>query len=319
MKNIQFIFIVYSEVLMADFDSNIDRNKINDISKILHQYTTQSVSLNDTEGLIRFIDNREKENERVLALAVDSGYNPDYVNESSQVKNDYYQGDEYFVKFDGFNVTIRNKTKNYVKTFNFSNLLVDMPDKEKIKFMKYIQTLPGEVLENIAVELDNLQSSAGQNMHTHSNQDFVAAGYYTPREDKIVTNPDALVHELGHAVDYRGSNNNLSTVSNNKEFKATFQRELQNYIKAGNKQYDYNDRTTWTRDNYPTANERELFAESYNLMMTGKSRYKKLILTYFPETFKLAQQIYQQIRTDEDLNRHSTPMRETLNVLKENI
>ena len=120
-----------------------------------------------------------------------------------------------------------------------------------------------------------------------------------------------LVHELGHALDYSGKINRAST-ANNKRYMAAFKKELDNYKKKGNVQYDYNDRRTWKSGdeyNYCTANERELFAESYTLAMTGNCRSKSVITKYFPETFKIALEIINETRTKSDLDRRYTPKR----------
>ena len=78
-------------------------------------------------------------------------------------------------------------------------------------------------------------------------------------------------------------------------------------------QYDYKNKITWKRGNeynYCTANERELFAESYTLAMTGNCRSKNVITKYFPETFQIALEIIQETRQKSDLGRRYTPQRE---------
>lgn len=269
---------------------------------------------------IEIVQDYEKKQEKLLNDAIKQGYDPNLTIENSQVKNKYYTGDVYSVQYDGLNVTITNKSTNKTHSLNFSNLLKNVSDEEKISFMKYIQTLPGEVLEDMSIELDNLQGVLGQNMNIRpENPKFRAGGYYSGQNDNIVTSPQHLVHELGHAIDYHGeAKHNMSVITQDVQVLGSFERELKAYKEAGNVQYDYEDESTWKKDgsNYATANIRELFAESYKLMMTGDCYSKNTIIKYFPKTFALIQDRIANYRQENDLSRHSTPSREFSNKLQ---
>ncbi len=265
----------------------------------------------------------QKEAEKTLKKATSHGYNPNLTVQSSKVSNKYYKGDEYEIHYDGFNVTIKNKNKNYTKTFNIYNYVAGMNENDKIEFLKKIQTLPGEVLEDLSNEIDRLNSATGQNMHTvQSNPNFVAGGYYRSDTDEITTKPKHIVHELGHAVDFNA--NKKSSAANDSAFKAAFAEELQNYINAGNIRYDYNNNSTrranalgslMQQSNYCTANEREMFAEIYAMCMTGGCKSAGTIVKYFPKTLARGQQLITQIRSNSALSRHDSPNRRLSNAM----
>lgn len=267
-----------------------------------------------------FFQEYEKKQEKLLNDAIKQGYDPNLTIENSQVKNNYYTGDVYSVQYDGLSVKVTNKSTNKTHTLNFSNLLANVSDEEKISFMKYIQTLPGEVLEDMSIELDNLQGVLGQNMNIRpENPDFVAGGYYSGQDDNIVTSPEHIVHELGHAIAYHGkANHNMSVISHDVEVLSSFEKELKAYKEAGNVQYDYADESTWKKDcsNYATTNIDEMFAESYKLMMTGDCYSKNTITKYFPKTFALIQDRIAKYRQGNELARHSTEQREIKNKLQ---
>lgn len=259
----------------------------------------------------------QKEAEKTLKNATAKGYNPNLTIQSSRVSNKYYKGDEYEIHYDGFNVTIKNKNKNYTKTFNIYNYVAGMKENDKIEFLKKIQTLSGEVLEDLSNEIDRLNSATGQDMHTvQSNPNFVAGGYYRSDTDEITTKPKHLVHELGHAVDFNA--NQKSLAANDPVFKAAFAEELKNYINAGNVRYDYNNNSTgrtsalgvlMQQSNYCTANEREMFAEIYAMCMTGGCKSAGTITKYFPKTLARGQQLLALTRSHSASSRHDSPNR----------
>lgn len=273
----------------------------------------------DLLNIMPSIQKLKEQEAELLNEAQAQGYNPNLTIENSQVNNKYYQGDPYYVQYDGLNVTVENKRTNEKHSFSFFNLLANVSDEEKVEFMKYIQTLPGEVLEDISIELDGLEGVLGKDMHTRGdNPNFVAGGYYTNKDDTIVTSPIHLVHELGHAIDYHGeAGNNISLITRDSEIVSTFEEELEAFKAAGNKQYDYKDDSTRMPQNYATANVREMFAESYTLMMTGKCKSGNTILKYFPKTFALIQDRLSKYRQEDELARHSTEFRETVRSIKE--
>ena len=95
-----------------------------------------------------------------------------------------------------------------------------------------------------------------------------------------------------------------------------FEKELKKYIASGKVQYSYEKgfepSCTNTKDGhldyntaYATANEKEMFAECYTLMMLGYCQSKDHILKYFPETFKVAGKLIAEIRQKSDTERYN--------------
>lgn len=287
-----------------NYEKIIETITANQSSKTPKAKKTQSTQI------VFAIQDYKKAEQQTLTRAFLAGYKPILFIESSQVSNKYYKGDEYSIKFNGFAVTIVNKTKNYTKSFSVYNFVMAMPEKDKIEFLKTIQTLPGEVLEDLSIEIDRFNSTTGQNMHTHpDNPDFVAGGFYKPAEDSITTSPKHIVHELGHAIDY--NSDAKSNAANNKEFKDAFAQELRAYLNAGHVRYDYRDKKTWKNgvpamqlSNYCTANEREMFAEIYSLCMTGKCQSANTIAKFFPRTLEIGKKLLAQDRKLANINRH---------------
>ena len=314
---------------ISEIKAYIDLSKLKDTLPV----TTNPIQTNHAilcDNSLKAIKARIKEDEEFLEYAVQNGYNPNLYIENTSVSNNLYQGDLYSVQYSGYSVKIYNKTKNTTTILNLSNLLVGMSQNDKLNFMKTIQKLPAEVLEDMAIELDCLQSSSGQDMHIiQSNPDFRAGGYYSSSTDSITTNPSSLVHELGHAIDYHGENNmsgknNMDRITDDSKFKQAFQKGLERYIKAGNKQFDYNDKTTWCKDpikilkmesNYCTANEKELWAELYTALTTGRCKSYNTIVTYFPEAISVGKELLSSIRAENAGTRHNTPMREITGAL----
>lgn len=274
-----------------------------------------SATNNIHNSVSEFIKKKEQNSKRILVLAKLHGYKSNLSVINQQIKNQYYTGGLYDIKFSGLNITIINHSTGKKHQIDLYLLLDSMSDKEIVNFLLFIQKQPAEVLEDLSIEMEDLLSPTGRNMHTMDNQEFIAGGYYKPSNDSIVTSPVHLVHELGHAIDFSGKVNKAST-TNNKKFMATFRKELNNYKKMGNVQYNYNDKNTWKKGNeynYCTANEKELFAESYQLAMTGDCRSKNVIMKYFPETFKIVLEILKETRQKSDLDRRYTPQREMIN------
>ena len=310
------------DTLKEEFAKNIQYTKenvillsLNVVEVIKNVKSQQSSGTNNLMNMAtEFINNKEKNTKRILSLAQSKGYKSNLSIKNSQIKNQYYTGGLYDIEFSGLDVTVKNQSTGKTHKLNLYLLLDNMSDKEIVNFLLYIQKQPGEVLEDLAIEMDDILSPTGRDMHVRDNQAFVAGGYYSPSSDSMVTSSGSLVHELGHAVDYSGKINTSST-ANNKKFMATFKKELENYKKAGNVQFNYDDEKTWKSGdeyNYCTANERELFAESYKLAMTGNCRSKNVITKYFPETFKLALEIIKETRQKSDLERRYTPQREMI-------
>ena len=101
-------------------------------------------------------------------------------------------------------------------------------------------------------------------------------------------------------------NDNKSSIRNNSKFMEAFNEEMNNYIKQGYKQYsesselyNSNNRTTTEAgtSNYATANEKEMFAECYTLLMLGNCTSRNVIIEHFPKTLKEVEKHIEYIRS----------------------
>lgn len=314
--------------MTTNSDSGIILNVLRTIGEHLQILLAKPPKKLNTVDVASFAKARIEEDKRVMEKAIEQGYNPHLVK-SSKVQNELYKGDNYTVKFNEYEVTITNESKQYTRKINLSNVLAGMNEKDKIEFLKKIQTLPAEVLDDMSVEVDRLASTTGQNMNTIStNPDFVAGGCYRGNKDTITTKPKHIVHELAHAIDYQGVNNmdgknNHSRILQNKKFLKAFQMGLDRYIKKGNKQYDYNDKTTWSNklsnfkkeSNYCTANPKELWAELYTALMTGTCQSYNTIVKFFPEAIIVGKELLAEFRSENPETRHNTQMRQALSAI----
>lgn len=258
---------------------------------------------------------------------------------TSQVSNSNYKGAAYDIKLSGDTLTIKNKTSGRISKIDLKKFLSKCTEFEQAVIKKQlVEVLPGEVLEDLAIESRGVIVS--KDMKTEAdNPDFEAAGYYQSFSDTITLGrkgvyniqrgsalefeyessiPETYTHELGHAIDYNGYVINTHS-SGATSFKKTFEKELKAYIEAGKVQYSYKkgfkvERETINTENdfyyeyntaYATANEKEMFAECYTLMMLGDCQSKDHILKYFPETFNNAQVLLNEIRQKSDTERYN--------------
>lgn len=251
-----------------------------------------------------------------------TGANLSFQNKNSVINNKYHKGDPYFVVQKGFEMTITNKKTQKARTIDLSKLLSKYPIADRFLLIELFQKLPGEVLMDIAIEADEFTPAKHEgievdvtfNVGNQKNTITKAAGVYVSEEDTLhiraghsseqikglvyTSKRDlyTLVHELGHAVDYKGIIN-ASTIGNDKNFKKIYNNELTKYLKQTGSQ-------TFNRNNYCINNEREMFAECYALLMTGDSESKETIEKYFPQSLKYIEKTITEIRNKSDKIRH---------------
>lgn len=159
----------------------------------------------------------------------------------------------------------------------------DNPDSsERLFYIMY--DLPVQVLKDLDTECVSL-SYIGDVDGIDKN----TAGEYSGDDDSIVSGSNylTLIHETGHALDFRPIEYNDSSAASDKKYMKVFNEELKQYKKKGNKIYsgqgDY--------DTYCTKNEVEMFAECYTLLSNGKCNSKAVIAAYFPRTLAEAKRI----------------------------
>ncbi len=170
--------------------------------------------------------------------------------------------------------------------------------EQKLRFKSIVQNLPAECPEDLSVEVSRLEFEDG---------DFSAliTGHYYPISDQIKLKAiysEVLIHELGHALDYNGYFSNTSLIGANSKFKEVNPVEMKAYLEAVNKCYDDNEEQS--SDKYCTKNDKEMFAECYQLLMTGEDSSKEVILKYFPKTLQAVAEHLKEIRKFPDSKRH---------------
>lgn len=224
--------------------------------------------------------------------------NPNYKNDNSQIKNEYYTGAKYNIEQNGDLFIIKNEETGKTTELNLSKTVIisHLNTEEKIRFIKLLQTLPGEVLEdlaaeNTAIDFENLTNAAGVYYSNHNEIELEEV-------DK-----DTFCHELGHAIDnMQGFQSKM-----NGDFKKAFDVGLKRFLADGNKAYymEWNsEKGIWenhsgSRNNYATFNTKEMFAECYTLLMTGNCGSKDCILKYFPEALEATKAILEDTRTKD--------------------
>lgn len=216
-----------------------------------------------------------------------------FKNENSKIQNKHWQGDEHSVIREGSIITITNKETNKTRQIDLAILLKNYDtSKEREELIETLQTLPGEVLMDIAIEQTTLiaKDDTAKNL-----------GYYDIGKDQVALKSDSsirtIVHEFGHSIDYNDSyGNNVSYVKNCNTFMEIFNEEIEKFIADGN---DINQPGADA-----TKNEREMFAACYTLLMTGDCSNRETIEKYFPRTLGYAKQLLEHIRGFSDSERH---------------
>ena len=210
---------------------------------------------------------------------------------TSKINNPYYKGNDYNVQITDSIITIKNLQTSKVHKIDLKYLLKFVPKVERNSVMEILVQLPGEVLEDLAIEITKPFNSGNCSNHKIEN----AAAFYNPSDNTITVGCNnahaslvTFVHELGHALSYMA-------IMGGKEFafprlSVIFNQELENYRKLGLPVFNERISTVDTKfggsSNYATANEREMFAECYTLMMLGYCQSSGVILEYFPKTFE---------------------------------
>ena len=242
------------------------------------------------------------------------GYNDKFEKTSSKIDNPYHTGDEFSVTQDGDIITVTNISTGKKHQLNLDKLTARVDADMRVQLKQIIQGLPGEVLEDLCIEMDRMTSEDtydGYNgWYSHGEKSDLFKIFLNGTDVINIRNitQNTLVHELGHAVDYNGFISNTSTIGENENFQKTTKKEMENYLAKGNKCYDSGDiNSQYSVDkyyNYCTANAREMFAECYTLLMLGNCNSKNCILTYFPETLKAVEQHLQYVRSLPESKRH---------------
>lgn len=249
------------------------------------------------------------------------GYKRSFKNDNSQVKSKWHNGDIYSVENKNDVLTITNKKNGKKVLLNLEKLVKNLDLRAKGAVKAQVSKLPGEVLMDLAIEVDSFKTPNFFDKKIRKN----TAAYYMPATDNITLGvsqgfdiSSSLVHELGHAVDYTGNmlSRNKSTSEKYAKFKNAFEEELKAYISQGGVVYDdskTNDfmANTYIKENggdnisvYATNNNHECFAECYKLLTTGTCRSANVLEDFFPKTIRAAEEMLKYIRSLDDSVRH---------------
>lgn len=256
--------------------------------------SNNSISVEDAIKQADYIDDSKKAEllsglQKILEKNV--GYKENYSKQNSQIKNKYYEGGSYNVVQNGDILEVTNNSTNVTHGIDFTKLFKNVP-MEQVSLMKAtLQKLPGEVLEDFAIECDSLKY----------NNNTQAGGYFTPVVDDItmkMTDRLTLTHELGHAMDYRQGP--FGDVSAKSEFYEIYKRGMEKYLSDGKIPFSK------SGTNYATQNAQELFAECYAFLMLGKaaSTSSDAMVTYFSEALDYIKLQLVNIRALDDSQRH---------------
>ena len=250
------------------------------------------------------------------------GYKKNEFTKESTVKNEYHTGEPYTVSQKGNILTAVNQKTGKESKLNLHDMCKDLPLEQKAAIKAALQRLPGEVIADFASEgIKNLKTSGTlENLYDKAKEKITGSedllrAYYNATSNNITIrnqseyfNVSELVHELGHAIDYNGYVINTSSSGKGSAFYKAFQKDLEAYKKAGFQQYKKGDMRLFSNDPnkaYATKNNREMFAECYALLTTGKCNSEDAIKGYFQNTLKEADKLLKQIRSLPDNKRHS--------------
>ncbi len=217
-------------------------------------------------------------------------------------------GISYDIQINKNMVTVKNQQTGQAKEINLDNILKNMSPKQKEEVANVIKQMNGENLMDLAVELDSIYhldndifiNSEIDKFLTKwlirgGNAEGKSAGKYNKLTNNITTatSLEVLVHELGHAVDYKSDF--PSTNSANKEFMKIFNEEMSAYLADGNKKSE--------NGAYCTTNKDEMFAECYTFLTTGSNESSETIVKYFPRTLLAIKQLIENIRNQPESER----------------
>ncbi len=285
-------------------ENQVDPVNIDIILREYEKLTNGRTLQEDLDCILKFSPFKKKK----INDTLDKIQNFEKLNTS--VNNKHWKGDPHNIIRDGSTFTITNTATNETREIDLSKLLADFDSSQERKnFIETMQNLPAEVLMDMAAEQSELiELEDNPEVNVGDDKTVTALAYYTSGTDQVALQDDcpagAIIHELGHALDYnRISGSNKSSVSNNETYMNIFNEEMEKFIADGNKRYVYGD-----EDNQPgtdaTVNEQEMFAACYTLLMTGDCSNKATIEKYFPRMLGYVRQLVEYNRSHSDEIRH---------------
>ena len=219
-------------------------------------------------------------------------------------------GKHFQTKFSDDTVSVKNLTDGKTTSLALNKLFKECTDEEKKVFIEKLKSVNGQVLFDIAAEVDDIEhSNKSLYINTRNlifkliSENHRIGGAYSAFTNDIFVTENTLEHELGHALDATISEYKLPlqiarfSSNKNEKFQQAFEKELENFEKiAEEKNID---------KPYATKTSLEFIAESYAMLMTGDSQADGglTILEYFPESFIEAAKHMEWVRTLPDNRR----------------
>ena len=213
-------------------------------------------------------------------------------------------GKHFQTKFSDDTVTVENLTDGKTTSLDLNKLFKECTDEEKKEFIEKLKSVNGQVLFDIAAEVDDIEhSNKSLYINTRNlifkvfSENHRIGGAYSAFTNDIFVTENTLEHELGHALDATISEDKLPlqiarfSSNKNEKFQQAFEKELENFEKiAEEKNID---------KPYATKTSLEFIAESYAMLMTGDSQADGglTMLEYFPESFIEAAKHIEWVRT----------------------
>lgn len=221
-----------------------------------------------------------------------------------------FNGKNFQTKFSDDTVTVENLTDGKTTSLDLNKLFKECTDEEKKAFIEKLKSVNGQVLFDIAAEVDDIEhSNKSLYINTRNlifklfSENHRIGGAYRAFTNDIFVTENTLEHELGHALDATISEDKLPlqiarfSSNKNEKFQQSFEKELENFEKIAEEKK--------LEKPYATKTSREFFAESYAMLMTGDSQADGglTMLEYFPESFIEAAKHIEWVRTLPDNKR----------------
>ena len=202
-----------------------------------------------------------------------------------------FNGKKFQTKFSEDNISVENLTDKKTTSLDLNKLFKDCTDEEKKAFIEKLKSFNGQILFDIASELDDIKHKDKSLYISAKNLIYKVLfingrteGAYSKMTNELFATENTMIHELGHALDNTSTKSNPLmnlvfglTSAKNKNFKQTFETELENFESTAEEKN--------LEKPYAATVPDEFLAESYDMLMTGDCSSGLTVLEYFPESF----------------------------------
>lgn len=202
-----------------------------------------------------------------------------------------FNGKKFQTKFSEDNISVENLTDKKTTSLDLNKLFKDCTDVEKKAFIEKLKSFNGQVLFDIASELDDIKHKDKSLYISAKNLIYKVLfingrteGAYSKMTNELFATENTMIHELGHALDNTSTKSNPLmnlvfglTSAKNKNFKQAFEKELENFESTAEEKN--------LEKPYAATVPDEFLAESYDMLMTGDCSSGLTVLEYFPESF----------------------------------